>query len=388
MCWKSKNKLEFTKDVNVTGMHDNNTLPESTNIDSSVNFIFFVVVIVMLLIVASCGLMFFKACRYEAKYSNLYDEWRKKQELIYSEVIPKDSVLSEIIAIDENQRPKGENTKADVQITKKEVGKYLIPLSEVLKIRESQKLLFVRQDQLTDDIRQETNNIINKTNGWLGFWMGVMAILGVFVPIALQFKLYRENRDNDAKLIQRCYRELDYLRKYEEKFEIAQKTAKAEIREELSKINTEIDRRFIGMQNDYINKMQSLKITATIRCLYNIMESPGIRTNELRNQFIERNWNEIATNVRYFIKYYSNQTTNDIDRHNMSIILVQVASVLESLMILIPRRNRQLESIVMESYDIIQELNSISLNNEAIICRLSNYQENLLNFHPIIILNG
>ena len=108
----------------------------------------------------------------------------KKRDSMYLEVVPTDSVLSNIILANEKQEFEGKENKIDSLTTKKEVDKYLIPLSDILKVRESQKLLIMRQDQLIDDVRQETNNIINKMNGWLGFWMGVMAILGVFVPIA------------------------------------------------------------------------------------------------------------------------------------------------------------------------------------------------------------
>lgn len=362
MCWNSKRK-------------------------DSANVVFIAVIVVMVFIVGGSIWMYITAYRYEVKCLDLDNKLIKNRESLYSEVIPPDSLFSAIIGVNEIQENKVNGNSANAEITKKEVNKYLIPLSEVLKIRESQKLLLMRQDQLTDDIRQETNNIINKMNGWLGFWMGVMAILGVFVPIALQFKLYRDNRDIEEKLTKRCHDELKYLRAYADKFEIAQRTAQVDNKAELLKMETDIDKRFIRLQNDYIDKMQGLKITATIRCLYNIMESPGIRTNKLRNQLIEKNWSDISTNVRCFIEYYSDQTSHMIDRHDLSFILVQVASVLESLMILIPRRNRQIESIIRESHDIVQELNSISLNHETIICRLNNYQEDLLNFHPIIILN-
>ena len=391
MCWKCKktNKLESTKNGNELGGKNNKPLTESTNIDSSVNFVFGGVVIVMLLIVASSGLMFFKACSYEEKCSNLYDEWMKKRESIYSEAIPMDSVLSEIIAVNENQNPKGKNTNANAKKTGG-ADNYIIPLSEVLKIRESQKLLFKHQEQLTDDIRQETNNIINKMNGWLGFWMGVMAILGVFVPIALQFKLYRENRDNDARLRQEYQKELNRLRKQtihsENKLETAQRTIQADIKAEFLNMETGINRQFSILKKDYqkeIDKMQSVKFAALIRSFHHIMDSPEIRTNGLRNQLLEENWKEIVNNVSRFIEYYADQTTDIGDAYDMSIILVQVASVLTSLRLLIPRRNRQLESLTMESYNIIQVLNTMPSDREAIMRRLNNYQESLSNLHPM-----
>lgn len=39
-----------------------------------------------------------------------------------------------------------------------------------------------------DDCRQETNNIINKINGWLGFWMALLAIIGTLLPVLMAIK--------------------------------------------------------------------------------------------------------------------------------------------------------------------------------------------------------
>ncbi len=347
------------------------------------NVVFIAVIVVMMLIVAGSIWMYTTAYRYEVKCLDLDDKLIKNRESLYSEVIPPDSVFSAIIAVNEIQNPKEKDNCANAEIIKNKVGKYLIPLSEVLKIRESQKLLLMRQDQLTDDIQQETNNIINKMNGWLGFWMGVMAILGVFVPIALQLKLYRENIKNNEKYQE----ELELLQSYENKFDIAKRTVQADIKAEFLKIETEIDRQYIEMQNDCrreIDNMKGVKFTAIIKCFHNIMNSPEIRTNELRNQLIERNWEEIATNVRWFIEYYINHTTGVGDIYVMSVILIQVASVLKSLRLIIPRRKRQLEYLAAESYNIIQTLNSVPLNREVINCRLKNYQESLLNLHPML----
>lgn len=353
---------------------------ESTN-DRIVNCIFIGVMIVVCLIV-SCGIwMFFNECRYDAKYAEWYDELIKKQEIMYSQIVPTDSILSTIIAVKAPQNSKAKETKPSSNVTRKEVEKYLIPLSEVLKIKESQKLLLIRQDQLIDDMRQETNNIINKMNGWLGFWMGAMAILGVFVPIALQFKLYKDNR-YDADKLEKDFKDLS------SSYEIVQRTAWADIKAELIKNEIKIDKRFNQIQSDYhrdIDKLQIVQFTARIRCFHNIMDSPEIRTNELRNQLLAQNWSEIVTKVKQFIDYYDNPTTTDVNSYVMSVMLLQVASVLTSLKILIPRRMRLLESLSDESYNIIYALNTVPLDKSSIIKRLSNYQESLSNLANVIL---
>lgn len=48
-----------------------------------------------------------------------------------------------------------------------------------------------RYNQTIDDLRQETNNNINKINGWMAAWMALLGILGIFIPIVYQYSLYR-----------------------------------------------------------------------------------------------------------------------------------------------------------------------------------------------------
>lgn len=351
---KKKNKLEFSKEENESRVHNNDSRKKTTNIDSPVNNVFYGVMVVMGVIIISGIVMFVMTYRYEVKYSNFHDEWMKKRESIYSEEVISDSVLS--------------------KITKKEAGKYLIPLSEVSKIRESQKLIIRRQDQLIDDIRQETNNIINKMNGWLGFWVSGLGILGVFVPIALQFKLYRETRDYDNKLREEYQKEINRYAK-------AQRIAQANLDAKLLKIEVEIDKQFNRLQENYRRDIENTKFTVLIKCFHNIMISPVIRTNELRNQLLKRNWEEIVTNVGESIKSFTD--TDIVDAYIMSVNLVHVINVLKSLKILIPWRNRQLESLIKESKNIIQDLNRIPQDRDTIIKQLINYHESLSNLHPL-----
>lgn len=46
-----------------------------------------------------------------------------------------------------------------------------------------------QQENTLADIRQESNNIINKFNGWLGFWIAILAIFGGVIPLVIQYVL-------------------------------------------------------------------------------------------------------------------------------------------------------------------------------------------------------
>lgn len=60
---------------------------------------------------------------------------------------------------------------------------------------ENQKVLNSRYDNILADIRQESNNTIEKVTAELNFWVAVLAFLGVLVPIAITFKGDKDLKD-------------------------------------------------------------------------------------------------------------------------------------------------------------------------------------------------
>lgn len=64
-------------------------------------------------------------------------------------------------------------------------------------------------ESFINNIRQETNNNLDKLSAWLSFWIAVVALLGVFVPFSFQFFVYK--RDEEKLRSQK--KELDILRK-------------------------------------------------------------------------------------------------------------------------------------------------------------------------------
>lgn len=375
---------------------DGNEVKKDTHNDLLVNWVFIGVLIVVAFLVCWSGWMFIESCKSNLGYKEYHDKWMSTRDSLYSNLIHPDSVLIGLTPIKNPQISKENNPNGENKENNVDVEKYLISKSDVTRIQESQRLLFMRQDQLTDDIRQETNNMINKMNGWLGFWMGVMAILGVFVPIALQLKLYRENRDYDTKLRQDYKDELNRLRieinNYKTECENVQRTEQAELKAERLKIETEINKRLTELEKEYKQTTEELKITqftAIVRSFHNIVDSPEINTKELRYQLLEKNWDEIVKQVKKFIDYYTSEEKSTkqesciVNSYSMSVILVQVASVLTSLRLLIPRRRRKLETLATESYDLVKNLNSTPIDTEKLILRLLDYQESLANLHPL-----
>lgn len=68
------------------------------------------------------------------------------------------------------------------------------------KLHERVKNIEAKTDILVADLRQETNNIINKVNGWLAFWIAVLALLGAIFPTILQI--------TNKKRVERSYQKM------------------------------------------------------------------------------------------------------------------------------------------------------------------------------------
>lgn len=58
-----------------------------------------------------------------------------------------------------------------------------------------QLIISKRQDDLVNDIRQETNNNIDKINLWLSFWIGLIGLIGILAPVLAEYRFKNSNKD-------------------------------------------------------------------------------------------------------------------------------------------------------------------------------------------------
>lgn len=59
-----------------------------------------------------------------------------------------------------------------------------------------------------NDLRQETNNVINKQNGWLSFWLAMLALVGGLFPLAFQLRT-QHKLDTEMKEIEKRRNQLE-----------------------------------------------------------------------------------------------------------------------------------------------------------------------------------
>ncbi len=89
----------------------------------------------------------------------------------------------------------------DMASLKNAINKKLIVIDEdslketVKEIGAHISLIERQQEHFIADIRQEVNNCIEKYNGWLAFWISILAVLCGVIPILLQYRLYKDGEE-------------------------------------------------------------------------------------------------------------------------------------------------------------------------------------------------
>lgn len=91
-----------------------------------------------------------------------------------------------------------------------------------------------------DDLRQETNNVINKFNGWLSFWLAILALVGGLIPFVIQLAMQADQKEKVERISEEQKREFRKL--HEEVKTQLQELDREKKQMEKSRIFTEITR--------------------------------------------------------------------------------------------------------------------------------------------------
>lgn len=277
----------------------------------------------MILLLMMCVWMFsVNSCsnpRKDADFGN-QNVTHKTQGIKSAEV--KQIDLSRIAYISEKlSRPKEQNPDSMKKWSRElnEYNQILKTISDNQKvIGDNELLLQSRTDslarenkRLNDDIRQETNNIVNKMNAWLAFWIAALAFVGVIIPIALQFKLYREEKDKAREFRDSLRKELDDVirsnvkRVDEVEKELTDQQSSSIAEFERKNKNLEINitgyienlkSQMHAMKEDFIDKKEELGqflLSAHMAqcCDYKLI--PAIHEN---SSYKKQIWNDVANN--------------------------------------------------------------------------------------------
>ena len=131
-------------------------------------------------------------------------------------------------------------------------------------LRRNQLMLFDRQVDLINDVRQETNNMIDKLNLWLTFAIGMFSIIGVFLPLWGQYvktkeyekefkRLSRDFRNKKNEIVENIEKELEIRRKEIDQFK-RDSNDMIQLIESASRIQ-ELRSRFLSLSIGYEDKI-------------------------------------------------------------------------------------------------------------------------------------
>lgn len=95
---------------------------------------------------------------------------------------------------------KAENGDTVPLLAKVQDARYDTLHIRICQLEAANAIMAHRQEVLVDDHRQETNNYINKINGWLSLWILIIGILCVLLPVIVQYMNYKTEH---KKLIER-----------------------------------------------------------------------------------------------------------------------------------------------------------------------------------------
>lgn len=135
------------------------------------------VILIGIIIIIGCHRMFLVSCENE-----------KKME---ERILRQDSLRAEFYA---NLEP---TMAIDIDSVSKGLKSDNVSALLIARLKHLEGI----QETLMADYRQETNNLINKVNGWIGFWVAMLALFGGLIPIVIQFVLNHKTKFEYDRLL-------------------------------------------------------------------------------------------------------------------------------------------------------------------------------------------
>lgn len=194
----------------------------------------------------------------------------------------------------------------------------LLFVNEIDSLRREVKLMESQHENALNDLRQETNNIINKLNGWLSFWIAVSALLCIILPIICQYFIINNFEKEYKQAFERHDKDIE--NKIEEK--------KAEI-EELKDNFTKDKDNAIKDINNLISepKLQTLLAQYRIGNDCNLIHSDTSIFNAFQ-------WNIAINNLENIIVGILSEANTALDmskRYELQKCLIQASGFLQEI---------------------------------------------------------
>lgn len=188
-----------------------------------------------------------------------------------------------------------------------------------IALSEIEKQTTIRQD----DIRQETNNIINKFNGVLSWWLFLLGIICGFAPLVLAY-LNHKNDSDYIELLNMNYKETisNML------------SMKTEIKQEIDKMNV-LSQKMESEEkkrNDMLEKnREELRLAHTFSYIASFSKDSKFQQSPERFRIYDKLLREIIQNILACINCNDNNEIIDIDWTYWSMVSIEGLRLLISL---------------------------------------------------------
>lgn len=202
-------------------------------------FVVLASIAIIVVLIVSC-IIFHDSVKYPSRTEKVYadDTWMAHRKQLYTAL---EKIQQEI----DNQAKHPSHTDSKrVNNTNNQNDTTLISLQgSVRKINNSLQQIYIDQDRiisqqevLLNDVRQETNNFINKANGLISIWIGIFALFGILLPIIWQFRLRKEYKQAEEDLnnkidksLENATDEIEKVKREKEKSELNNLTRVLEV---------------------------------------------------------------------------------------------------------------------------------------------------------------
>lgn len=172
-----------------------------------------------------------------------------------------------------------------------------------------------QQSDLIADLRQETNSNIDKMNAWLGFWIAVLAVLCAIIPILIQYRIYRESKNQIKSLRKQIDEQEQYLQLNEQLYSLRVNYQNSIFADDINreKFSSYLITSIVKYFNTYINiysesgwnltKEEREKLLVLFVRLMDIIDLNNLR---LPVRSPRRGINNLQNTIRNIILYLSN----------------------------------------------------------------------------------
>lgn len=218
-------------------------------------------------------------------------------------------------------------------------------------ICDNHKYLIYRHNELLSDVRQETNNNLNKLNSWFSFWIGMLAVFGVLAPIVAEYRYRIANKE-----------ELDRIKEDIRKTVTQYKAhmASIEVEGSINALSLSHDERLtsgIAQRGKLMGIMFKYTLSSLSRLIKEIEDSNHSTNSRQRLDVSDRN----AVLLRAFISLYALlQKLKIINSHSRIRLIENAQEKLKSLIVDIANHNDDdFEEIFKRIKELFKDLNEI-----------------------------